>query len=332
MSVHNDIKKGNFAPVYLMYGSEPFFIEETIQLLLKNAISEEDAEFNIFTYDAEEVVIEQAIEDAITPPFFGDRKVVIVQSASFLTGQKLKLEQNVKELEKYIASPSPFTIFVVVAPYEKLDDRKKITKLLKQQAVVESQVLDNNGIHKWIEERSAQIGCSIEKDAINKLIELVGVNASILSNELEKLSIYVGAESITVEVVSKLVPKSIEQNVFSLVENVVNRNTKMALEILHELLHRQEEPIKILGLLSSQFRLLYQVKEYIGIGYTGPQIAQRIGVHPYRVKLASGQVKNFQLEELHEIMLELAKADREMKSSGIDKKLILEFFIMKRKR
>lgn len=332
MSVHNDIKKGDFAPVYLMYGAEPFFIEETIQLLLKNAISDEDKEFNIATYDAEEVVIEQAIEEAITPPFFGDRKVVIIQSASFLTGQKLKLEQNAKELEKYINSPSPFTILIVVAPYEKLDERKKITKLLKQQSVVESQVLDNNGIHKWIKERSTQIGTSIEKDAINKLVELVGVNASILSNELEKLSIYVGEGAITSENVITLVPKTIEQNIFALVENVVNRNTKLALEILHELLHRQEEPIKILGLLSSQFRLLYQVKEYTGIGYTGPQIAQRIGVHPYRVKLASGQVRNFQLEELHEIMNELAQADQSMKSSGLDKKLILEFFIMKRKK
>lgn len=332
MSVHTDIQKGNFAPVYLMYGAEPFFIEETIQLLLKNAISDEDAEFNISTYDAEEVVIEQAIEDAITPPFFGDRRVVIIQSASFLTGQKIKLEQNVKELEKYIESPSPFTIFIVVAPYEKLDDRKKITKLLKKQAIVESQVLDNNRIHMWVKERVVSLGSTIEEEAVGTLINLVGVNASIISNELEKLSIYASGGSITVDSVMKLVPKSIEQNIFVLVENVVNRNLKKALEVLHELLYRQEEPIKILGLLASQFRLLYQVKEYTGIGYTGQQIAQRIGVHPYRVKLASQQVRNFKIEELNDIMNELAQADYSMKSSGLDKKLVLEFFIMKRKK
>ncbi len=332
MSIHSDMKKGIFSPVYLMYGGESFFIDETIQLIIKQAVDEKDIEFNVSMYEAEEVSIDGALEDATTPPFFGERKVVIVRSASFLTGQKAKIEQNIKGLEKYIESPSPFTIFIVVAPYEKLDERKKITKLLKKQAVVESQTLDENKMKQWILNKAQESGITITEQAVQLLIELIGMNVTVLSNEMEKLAVFAGEQgTITDDIVMLLVPKSAEQNVFMLVENVISRNIPKALEILDELLYRQEEPIKILGLLASQFRLLYQVKEYMQVGYTQQQIASRVGVHPYRVKLAGQKVRGFSLEELYQIMEELAEADYKMKTSGLDKKLVLEFFIMKRK-
>lgn len=332
MSVHSNIKKGIFSPVYLMYGGESFFIDETIQLIIKTAVDEQDIEFNISVYDAEEVSIDEALEDATTPPFFGERKVVMIRSAQFLTGQKQKIEQNIKALERYIESPSPFTIFIVIAPYEKLDERKKITKLLKKQEVVESQVLDESKMKQWILNKAQENGIVITDPAVLLLEELVGMNVTVLSNEMEKLFIYVGEQgTITDELVMLLVPKSAEQNVFMLVENVIARNIPKALKILDELLYRQEEPIKILGLLASQFRLLYQVKECMQVGYSQQQIASRIGVHPYRVKLAGQKVRGFSVEELYAIMEELAEADYQMKTSGLDKKLVLEFFIMKRK-
>ncbi|MEM5683313.1 hypothetical protein AAHB64_06130 [Bacillus toyonensis] len=49
-----------------------------------------------------------------------------MKSPLFLTSQKEKLEQNIKILEEYIGEPSPFSILVFVAPYEKLDERKKL--------------------------------------------------------------------------------------------------------------------------------------------------------------------------------------------------------------
>ena len=88
------------------------------------------------TYDLEEAYLEDVVEDAHTLPFFGERKVILIKSPLFLTAQKEKLEQNIKILEEYIGEPSPFSILVFVAPYEKLDERKKITKLLKKTADV----------------------------------------------------------------------------------------------------------------------------------------------------------------------------------------------------
>jgi DNA polymerase III subunit delta len=334
MSIHNDIRKGNFTPMYLLYGVESFFIDETLNMIIDHAVEESDLEFNVSTYDLEESYIEEALEDATTLPFFGERKVVVVKQPLFLTAQKAKMEQNIKALEAYIESPSPFTIFVFIALYEKLDERKKITKLLKKHAtVVESQSFTGDRAKEWVQQRIASNGSRMNDDATELLIELVGMNVMILANEVDKLMTFVGEGGIvTKEVVQNLVPKSVEQNVFMLVERVLVRDIPQALAIMYELLHKQEEPIKILGLLATQFRLLYQVKEYMRRGYGQNQIASHIGVHPFRVKLAARQVNLFSFEELYMIMDELAEADYMMKTGKLDKKLILEFFIMKRNK
>lgn len=124
--IHKKIKKKQFAPFYLLYGTEAYFINETIDLITVEALAEEDRDFNIVTYDLEEAYLEDVVEDARTLPFFGERKILLIKSPLFLTSQKEKLEQNIKILEEYIAEPSPFSIMIFIAPYEKLDERKKL--------------------------------------------------------------------------------------------------------------------------------------------------------------------------------------------------------------
>lgn len=329
--IHKKIKKKQFAPLYLLYGTEAYFINETIKLITTEALEEEDREFNVVTYDLEEAYLEDVVEDARTLPFFGDRKVILIKSPLFLTAQKEKLEQNIKILEEYIGEPSPFSILVFVAPYEKLDERKKITKLLKKTAdVVEVNAMQVQDVQKWVVSRAEEAHVYIDNPAVSLLLELVGSNVTMLAKEMDKLTLYVGmGGEITSKLVTELVPKSVEQNVFALTEKVVKKDIAGAMQILDGLFTQQEEPIKLLALLVSQFRLLNQVKELQQRGYGQNQIASHIGVHPYRVKLAMNQTKFFSFEELKRVILELAEADYSMKTGKMDKKLVLEFFLMR---
>ncbi|WP_144500971.1 DNA polymerase III subunit delta [Bacillus nitratireducens] len=329
--IHKKIKKKQFAPLYLLYGTEAYFINETIKLITTEALEEEDREFNVATYDLEEAYLEDVVEDARTLPFFGDRKVILIKSPLFLTAQKEKLEQNIKILEEYIGEPSPFSILVFVAPYEKLDERKKITKLLKKTAdVVEANAMQVQDVQKWVVSRAEEAQVYIDNTAVSLLLELVGSNVTMLAKEMDKLTLYVGmGGEITSKLVTELVPKSVEQNVFALTEKVVKKDIAGAMQILDGLFTQQEEPIKLLALLVSQFRLLNKVKELQQRGYGQNQIASHIGVHPYRVKLAMNQTKFFSFEELKRVILELAEADYSMKTGKMDKKLVLEFFLMR---
>jgi DNA polymerase III subunit delta len=336
LDIWKQIKQREIAPIYLLYGTESFLINETKQLLLNQVLNEDEKDFNFSAYDLEETPIEVALEDAETFPFLGERKVIFLHNPVFLTAEKTKekIDHNVSRLEVYLKEPAPYTVLVLSAPYEKLDERKKITKELKRTAVtIEAKRLNEHELKNWIKERAKASGISFEPDALELLIAMVGTNMFMLTSEVDKLALYASEEKhIDVTLVEKLVSRSLEQNIFTLIEKVVQRKLEEALRIYYDLLKQNEEPIKILALLAGQFRLIYQVKELSRRGYGQQQIAGLLKTHPFRVKLAAGQAGKFTDEELTNLMTLLADADYQMKTGGMNKSLLIEMLLFKLKR
>ncbi|WP_462412277.1 DNA polymerase III subunit delta [Neobacillus sp. Marseille-QA0830] len=327
------IKREEFAPIYLLYGTEAYLIHETKQLIINRLLTEDERDFNFSAYDLEETPIELAIEDAETFPFFGDRKVIFLHNPVFLTAEKSKgkVEHNLTRFEEYLSKPAPFTVMVISAPYEKLDERKKLTKELKRQGeVLEAKKLSEHELKNWIQDAAKTKGKVFEADAVDQLLALVGTNMFMISSEIEKLSLYAAEETkIDRNLVEKLAARSLEQNIFTLIEKVVQRKLDEALRIYYDLLKQNEEPIKILALLAGQFRLIYQVKELSRRGYGQQQIAGLLKTHPFRVKLALGQAGRFTDEELANLMELLAEADYQMKTGGANKSLLIEMLLFR---
>lgn len=334
--VWKQIKQRKIAPVYLLYGTEAFLINETKQLLLNTILQEDEKEFNFSVYDLDETPIEEALEDAETFPFLGEKKIVFLHNPVFLTAEKKKekVEHNLAKLEAYLREPAPYTVLVISAPYEKLDERKKITKELKKTAtLVEAKKLNELELTNWVKERAKFLGIEISQDAIELILQLVGANLFMLTSEIDKLALYAnGKETIDVSIVEKLVSRSLEQNIFALIDKVVQRKLDEALRIYYDLLKQNEEPIKILSLIAGQFRLIYQVKELSRRGYGQQQIASFIKTHPFRVKLAAGQAGKFTDEELSAFMKMLADADYAMKTGSMNKSLLIEMLLFKLKK
>ncbi|MCI3988293.1 DNA polymerase III subunit delta, partial [Bacillus vallismortis] len=76
------------------------------------------------------------------------------------------------------------------------------------------------------------------------------------------------------------------QNIFELINKIVNRKRTESLQIFFDLLKQNEEPIIIMALISNQFRLILQTKYFAEQGYGHKHIAANLKVHPFRVKLA----------------------------------------------
>ncbi|MEO2074523.1 MAG: DNA polymerase III subunit delta [Bacillus sp. (in: firmicutes)] len=336
LDIWRKIKKREIAPIYLLYGTEAFLINETKQLLLNHILDEEEKDFNFSAYDLEETPIDVALEDAETFPFLGEKKVVFLHNPVFLTAEKTKekVVHDLTKLEAYLKEPAPYTVMVISAPYEKLDERKKITKELKRNAeLVEAKKLNEHELKNWIKDRAAGNGIEIEAAAIDQLLALVGTNMFMITTEVDKLALYAAEHNrIDVDLVEKLVARSLEQNIFTLIEKVVQRRLDEALRIYYDLLKQNEEPIKILALLAGQFRLIYQVKELSRRGYGQQQIAGYLKTHPFRVKLASGQANKFTDEELAQLMELLAEADYQMKTGGMNKSLLIEMLLFRLKK
>lgn len=333
LKLWNEIKKQQFAPIYLLYGTEPYLINETKQLLLEHALHANEHDFNLSVYDLEETPVEVAIEDAETLPFMGERRLIFLNNPVFLTASKPKekIEHNLERLEDYAKNPAPYTILVLAGTYEKLDERKKITKVLRKYGkTLEANKLTEDELYAWVKHKAEKSGIHIDYSAIEKFLSLTGTNLFLINSELEKLIIYAGKDKkITVEMVESLTSRSLEQNIFELIDKIVHRKIDEALRIYYDLLKQNEEPIKILSLLAGQFRLIYQVKEFARRGYGQKQIAGYLKVHPYRVKLAAGQARLFRDDELVRILRLLAYADYQAKTGAMNKEMLIEMFLFR---
>jgi DNA polymerase-3 subunit delta len=328
-----DIQAGKPAPVYLCYGPEKYRRNTFIQALTDALIEPEEREFAVSKFDMGDTPLAAVLQDAQTLPFMAPRKLVIASNALFFTGAKesSKVEHNVDLLLQYVKSPVDYTVIVFTVDADKLDERKKIVKALKDQnAALPFLALGPEELQQWVNQQARKLGFSFAVDALDQLILYTGGNLQALSGEMNKISLYVGQEgTASTDIIEQLVTRSTEQNVFILVEDIVQLRLERAFVILEELLKQREEPIKILMLIARQFRIILQVKELSRQGYSHQQMASQIGLHPFAVKVAEGQAKKYDASKLGVILGQLADLDFQMKSGRIDKVLGLELFLLK---
>lgn len=312
--------------IYLFYGIEDYLIQKEIDSIKqKNNIEE----ISISRYDLINTNIEKIIEDCEMNSMFTDKKVIIVNNSYIFTGQSKKgqIEQNLEALEKYINNPNIDTLLIFISDSEKLDERKKIVKLIKQKGIVKEFNTTTN-INSIV--KSFFNDYKISDSSITKLINRVGNNLPLLEEEAEKLKLYKDdIKEINDEDILKITNKNVDLDIFKLIDNIIMKNKKVAIETYNEMIKYGEEPIKILIMIASQIRLMYQTKLLYKKGYTEKDSASLLGIHPYRVKLATEKGRKYTESDLLMYLDNLADLDSKIKQSNVDKKMAIELFILK---
>lgn len=328
-----EIESGQFAPVYLFYGGETFLMEDAIRRLEDAVLGGgEDRQWNHTVMDLEEMPIQDLVLEAETPSFFGGHRLVVGKNAWFLTANrgKEKQEHRPEELVRYAARPLEGNVLVITVSAEKLDVRKKVVKDLKKKVrEVVFQPLDSKELPRWVAGKLKETGVKVHPRTTEALIRQVGGDLQLLDMEIRKLATYVGTSGrITPETVAEMVPRTLEQDVFKLVDRVARRKTAEGIALFYDLLQNREEPIRILALIIRQFRLMLQVKVLAAKGMSEREIASTLKVHPYPVKLALRQVHTCSEGALREWLFQSIEAERDIKSGRIDKTLALERLIL----
>lgn len=327
-----DIREGRLSPVYLFYGQEQYLIEDYIKRIEKKIFADGNLDFNFNEYDLKETSIQEVLVDGETFPFMADKRMVVAANAFFLTSSRVSgaMEHDVDSLQRYLENPPDYTVLIIVIPGEKPDERKKVTKTLRKQAVcVEFPPLREGELINWIQRQGAKNKVEIEHHAIPLLLSITGSDLRTLQQEIAKMALYVGeGGTITGRVVDLLASRQLEQNIFQLVEYTARRETDKALRMYYDLLLNKEEPIKILVLMARQFRILLQIKIMGEKGYSPQQIAQALGLKPFVMRKAYDQARFFSEKELIRILRRLAEEDHRIKSGKVDKNMALELFMM----
>ncbi|MFS0926839.1 DNA polymerase III subunit delta [Enterococcus durans] len=336
MSIQADlqkIRKEKLAPCYLVLGTEKFLQDQVRTEILKKIKIDGEDDLNFLSFDMENSSIDEVIAEAETLPFFGDQRLVFVENPYFLTGEKGTngIDQNTDLLVNYLKEPLETTVLVIFAPYEKLDERKKVTKQLKKTAItIDVKQLDEKAVRQYLLNTLENSEIKMDRQVIDLFLRLTDLDLSKMMRELQKILLY-GQEQevITVKEIEQLVPKTLEHNLFDMTQYILSGRTEQALRLFQDLVTQGEETIKINAILLSQIRLFLQTKFLVKIGYQQANIAETLKIHPYRVKLAMQEVRKFDEQTLRRLFDELVEMDYEIKSGKIEKELSFQLFVLR---
>ena len=298
---------------YLLVSSSKSIIDKKIKELINNGFIESE----ITTYDLDEDSITTLLEDADTISFLSPNKVII--------GNNFNLDIDVTYLFKYLDNPNPNVLLILTAL--KLDERKKNLKELKQKLTYLKLDLDSKDIIKDILKDK-----KIDFKVINTLDEFFNDDKERLIRECEKLKLaFINDKEITYDQAKDIIIKPLNDSdnlSFSLIRNIAIKDKKSAILTYKELRDYNIEPYAIMGLLESQYRLLYQVKVLNNKNISYNDIGKILDVHPFRVKKTLELVSYYSLKDISNILKDLASNDYKMKSGLIDIDMLIDLLIL----
>lgn len=307
---------------YLLYGTEKFLIDKEI----KNIINKHNIEeINISKYDLELNNLSEILEDASVVSLFSNNKLIIVENAYIFSRTQNKKIDNIEILENYLKNSSD-TIIIFINNNEKIDTVKKIVKLIKEKGVIkEFNPLKN--INSTVKNMFDDY--KISDSSINLLIDRVGKNLELIYQEVEKLKLYkIDDKTINNKDIIDAVQININVDIFKFIDDIINKNKLSAIKTYKELLKTNEEPIKIIAMLSSKIRLMYQANKLAKKGYTEDDISEILKVHKYPVHLAILSGYKYNSKILLKYLSDLSDLDIGIKTGEKDSKLALELFIL----
>ncbi len=316
--------------IIVFYGEDTFYIKTKINQLIKKY---EINSFNMTTYDMDETRLSDAISDAQTIPFMADKKAIVIKNAHFLSTAKPKKgtpEQAVAYLEQYLTHPTDETLLIISVPHNKLDNKKKIVKLLKDKATVsESKLKGPNDLSAWARRQVANVGLNIDNDALKLFVSRVKHSTELAFLEMKKLLLYAqNGEVIDKEMVKRLITKNIEDNVYDITNAILAKKPSRALEVYRDLITYSEDPLRILSIIINKYREMIQVTTLLENDYTQDEVQRYFSVSSGRAYYMVQNAKGVKRDKIETHLEYLEQLDFNIKSGRIDKKHAVEMFIL----
>ncbi len=309
-TIISDIKGGNIKPIYFLMGEEPYYIDKISDYIEAHVLDESEKGFNQIVMYGRDVSIEEIVSSAKRFPMMAEKQVIIVKEAQ-------DLSRSIDKLESYAVNPQPSTVLVFNYKYKKLDKRKKAYKAIAKSGLIyESKKLYENQVADWIRRVLGGRKFNIEPKAAQMLVEFLGTDLNKISNELDKLTSVLPAETIITD-------KHIEENIgiskdfnnFELRKAVGQRDVVKANRIINYFVQNPKNNplVMTISLLNSFFT---QLLLYHGLkDKSKASVAKNLGVNPYFVDDYVSAARNYPMRKVSQIIALLREAD--VKSKGV---------------
>ena len=196
--------------------------------------------------------------------------------------------------------------------------------------IVELGAQDENTLRKWVSGLVRKEKKEMSQPDIAYFLNKVGTDMENITKELEKLFCYcLDREVVTRKDVDAVCVTQITNHIFDMVNAVAAKDQRKALDLYYDLLALKESPMRILALMSKEYRDLFHVKELSRQGYGRKDIASKAGLHPFVAGKYMDLAKKFQPGELRKVMEESADLEQRVKTGFMSDSLAVELFIVK---
>lgn len=305
---------------YLLETEDSVLLENKIDEIIKKA-NFTDAYKSV--YDIEEVSLDNALEDLDTYNFLSDKKIIIIKN--FLNDNN---DKRMEHLLKYIDNPNPDNLLILTT--KKMDNRLNIIKALKKNNNIDINSVEVDA-YKYVSNLLKNY--NIDNSSINLLIELCKNDITRLASECNKLMIYKEDEKIiTRDDITNLVIRKLGDSnelLFSLIKYIISKDKSMALKTYKELMLYNVDVNSIIGLMTSQIKLTYQIKLLSDENLKNNEIQDRLKLKSiYQVKKIKEYIYNYTYNEIYDFIHKLADIDYNIKCGRIDSNSAIEMLII----
>jgi len=305
----------NSCMIVTLTGENSFGLQRELHRLIDPFV-QEFGDLALERLDGQEADLPRISEALTSLPFLASKKMVLLRAPG--TNKKFS-----EQAEQLLSNPPETTDVIIVEP--KLDKRLSYYKFLKKSTDFrEFPELDPNGLAQWL------VGTAKEKNGLlssadaRYLVERVGANQQILSNELEKLFLY--NPKITRDTIDLLTDANPQSTIFQLLEAAFAGHTKRALDLYAQQRAQKVEPPQIIAMLTWQLHVLAILKTAADRPLA--QIASEAKINPYVLNKSQNIVRNLTLPQLKKLIADLLKIDTQTKRTNIDADEALQHYLL----
>lgn len=327
------IKNREFSNLYFIYGNEPYLKDFYAGKIIEKSVNKDFATFNLHIFDGEEVSIDEIISCCEALPMMDEHCCIVVKDYRF---DKLSDEDR-KQIEMIISDLPETTVLVfwmqnIEVDVKKNDKWKKVLTLMnKYGSTISLDKKTRNALVKLLMSGAGKRDCTLSSQNAEYLINLVGDDMNNLLNELEKLCFFADKSEITKNHIETLAVRSVSARVFDLATDIIQGRNNKAFDVLKTLLSQKEEPININSQLINAYVDIYRAKVFIAAGERADGAAKYYNYQnkSFRLTNAARDASKIDISAIRVCLNILAQTDVKLKSSSVNKSLILEQTIVK---
>jgi len=282
-------------------------------------------DFDVIRYDLGEDSLYSIIDELSTISLFDNPKFVIVKQANEIAE---KPEKQITELLKTINNRESVNV-IIFTDLNKIDFKNENLANLRKYTIYFDIKIRNIPLDQYAHDYLLKFGFTIDSQALTELVKY-SVNLATLRNNLEILMCFKDEnKKITSFDVNLMIKQPLEDNIFSLIDMVLNNNKKAIFKMYNDFKTENISPTYIVSMLINKFQEMYDVYHLAKGGADQQTIMDLFNVSSGKAYYMMKNAKQASLDDIKRNLDELMDLDYKIKAGLMDQYLGLELYLLR---